>query len=56
MAVVQENKKKLHPVLDFWELNLYIDVHTAEADVCAEKLREWRRRSQKVALLDLRKA
>ncbi|KAK4312976.1 hypothetical protein Pmani_015641 [Petrolisthes manimaculis] len=56
MAVVQENKKKVRPVLDFRELNSYVDVHTAEADICAEKLREWRRRGQKVALLDLRKA
>ena len=56
MAVVQQNKKKVRPVLDFRELNSYVDAHTAEADVCVEKLREWRRRGQKVALMDLRKA
>lgn len=56
MAVVQQNKKKVRLVLDFQELNAYVDVHTAEADVCAEKLRDWRRRGQRVALIDLPKA
>ena len=56
MAVVQENKKKVRPVLDFRELNSYIEAHTADADVCAEKLREWRRQGTKVAVLDLSSA
>ena len=56
MAVVQQNKQKVRPVLDFRELNTYLNLHTAEADVCAEKIREWRRRGQKIALIDLRKA
>ena len=56
MAVVQQNKKKVRPVLDFRELNSHVNVHTAEADICAEKLREWRQRGYKVALIDLRKA
>ena len=56
MAVVQPNKKKVHPVLDFRELNSYLDAHTGEADVCAEKIRDWRRQGQRVALVDLRKA
>ncbi|KAG0699585.1 hypothetical protein GWK47_002949 [Chionoecetes opilio] len=56
MAVVQRNKKKVRPVMDFRELKSYLDVHTADVDVCAEKIREWRRRGQRVALLDLRKA
>lgn len=30
MADVQHNKKKVHPVLDFQELNIYPDVLTAE--------------------------
>ena len=56
MAVVQRNKQKVRPVLDFRELNSHLDLHTAEADVCTEKLRECRRRGQQVALIDLRKA
>ena len=56
MAVVQRNKEKVRPVLDFRELNSHLSLHTAEADVCSEKIREWRRHGQKTALLDLRKA
>lgn len=36
MALKQQNKKK---VLDFRELNSHVDIHTAEADICVEKLR-----------------
>ena len=37
MAVVQQNKSKMRPVLDFRELNGYVDAYTAHADVlCAE--------------------
>ena len=43
-------------MLDFRELNSHLDAHTGEADVCAEKIREWRRQGQRVALVDLRKA
>ena len=56
MAVVQQNKQKVRPVLDFRELNSHLNLHTADADVCSEKIREWRRRGQRVALIDLRKA
>ena len=56
MAVIQDAKEKVRPVLDFRELNQYIDVHTREADVCAHKAREWRRRGTQVAMVDLRKA
>ena len=56
MAVIQEAKEKVRPVMDFRELNLYIDAHTREADVCAHKVREWRRRGVHVAMVDLRKA
>lgn len=56
MAVVQQNKQKVRPVLDFRELNTHLNLHTADADVCTEKIREWRRRGQEVSLIDLRKA
>ncbi|XP_045105468.1 uncharacterized protein LOC123500980, partial [Portunus trituberculatus] len=51
-----QNKQKVRPVLDFRELNTHLNLHTAEADVCTEKIREWHRRGQKVSLMDLRKA
>ncbi|KRZ70050.1 hypothetical protein T08_11681, partial [Trichinella sp. T8] len=35
MAVIQRNKKKVRPVMDFRELNSYIENHTADADVCS---------------------
>ena len=56
MAVIQEAKEKVRPVLDYRELNRYIDAHTREADVCAHKTREWRRRGTNVAMVDLSKA
>ncbi|KRY27734.1 Pol polyprotein, partial [Trichinella spiralis] len=56
MAVIQRNKKKVRPVMDFRELNAHIESHTADADVCSQKLREWRRQGVNVALIDLKKA
>ncbi|XP_043237710.1 uncharacterized protein LOC122389602 [Amphibalanus amphitrite] len=56
MAVVQLNKQKVRPVMDFREMNTHVDTFTADADVCNEKLREWRKLGRDVALLDLNKA
>ena len=56
MAVVQPNQDKVRPVLDYRELNGHIAAHTADADVCAEQLRRWRRHGSSVAVVDLRKA
>jgi hypothetical protein len=56
MAVLQENKGKVRPVLDYRELNQYIKSHTGDSDVCCEKLRRWRRLGRNVKILDLRKA
>ena len=56
MAVIQQNKEKVRPVLDYRELNEHVDAFTARADVCAQKLREWRRAGSNVSMLDLRKA
>ena len=42
MAVLQKNKQKVRPVMDYRELNEHVDAYTASADVCAQKLREWR--------------
>lgn len=56
MAVIQREKSKVRPVMDFREVNTYLDPHTADADVCVDKIREWRRCGRDVALLDLRDA
>ena len=48
IAVLQQNKLKVHPVLDFRELNEYIDAYTAHTDVCTQKLKEWRKKGSNV--------
>lgn len=53
LAVVQASKGKVRPVLDFRELNAFIDNFTADADVCASKLREWRRMGMNTSVIDL---
>ena len=55
-AVVQQNKPKVRPVLDYREINGHVEIYTADMDACGEKLREWRKMGTDVALLDLRKA
>ena len=56
MAVVQEQKQKVRPVLDYRELNSFVDAFTANAEVCMQKLREWQRQGVNVLLLDLQNA
>ena len=52
MAVIQHTKGKVRPVMDYRELNEYIDAFTVVEDVCTAKLREWRQQGVNVALLD----
>ena len=40
MAVVQDTKGKVRPVLDFRELNIYVQSHTGDNDICDETLRK----------------
>ena len=56
VAVIQQNKQKIRPVLDYRELNDHMDPFTARADICTEKLREWCRAGSNVSVLDLRKS
>ena len=56
MAVVQQNKSKVRPVMDYRELNQYVDTFMADADVCASKLRVWHQHGPNVSLFDLRRA
>ena len=41
-------------MLDYWELNGFVDAFTANAEVCAQKLTEWRQQGVNLLLLDLR--
>ena len=45
MAVLQEKKDKVRPVLDFRELNEFVECSGADAHVCDEKLITWRQKS-----------
>ena len=56
MAILMQNKSKVHPVMDFWELNHHVIAFTANTDVCMAKLHEWRQKGSSVSLLDLRRA
>ena len=56
MAIEQGNKSKVRPVLDYRELNSHVPAHTADADVCADTLRRWRRHGANVAIVDLKRA
>ena len=56
MAIFQQNKDKVRPVMAFRELNSHVDAFTANSDVCADKIREWRRLGTNVAIVDLRRA
>ena len=56
MAVIQKNKEKVRPCLDFRELNSHVDVYSGSADVCSDKLRQWRRLGSSIAVCDLRDA
>ena len=56
MAVVQQSKSKVRPVMDSWELNQYVDTFIADADVCASKLWRWFQHGPNVCLFDLRRA
>ncbi len=56
MAVKQENKRKVRPVLDYRELNEHILSFTGDSAVCEETLLRWRREGVNVQMFDLRKA
>ncbi|KAI0985832.1 hypothetical protein GJ496_004989 [Pomphorhynchus laevis] len=56
LAVAQESKNKMRPVMDFRQLNSYISSHTAESYACILKLRNWRRWVDNLSLIDLRRA
>ena len=53
MAILQENKWKVQPIMDYCEFNEHVDAYTASTDICAQNLRKWQQQSPKVAVLDL---
>ena len=54
MAVVQENKGKVQPVIDYHELNGFVKSHTRNSEVCPESIRRWRLMEDRVGILDLK--
>lgn len=58
LAVVQPTKDKVRPVLDFRELNKFVECHTGDdvIDVCEETLRKWRRVGTEASVVDLKSA
>ena len=56
MAVVQANKGKVRPVLDYRELNDHVSSHTSESVICAKSIRRWRQMGSNLKIVDLRKA
>ena len=56
MAVEQESKGKVRPVMDFRELNQYVESYTGDSDACDETLRKWRTSDGDPGILDLRNA
>ena len=54
MAILQENKQKVRPVMDYRELNEHVNAYMAIVNVCAQTMREWRQQGPQVAIVDLR--
>ncbi|MEM7283949.1 MAG: retropepsin-like aspartic protease [Pseudomonadota bacterium] len=55
-AVEQTNKKKVRPVLDYREMNGWVDIYTGASVICASTIRKWRRKGVDCAVLDLKDA
>ena len=56
MAILQESKQKVWPVMDYCELNEPVNSYMANADVWAQTMPEWRQQGPKAAIVDLRRA
>lgn len=56
LAVYHEHKDKVRPVLDYRELNQFVQSHTADSEVCPETLRKWRRMGDRLGVVDLKDA
>ena len=57
MAVVQANKNKVRPVMDFRELNEFVECHLGtHAAACDKTVRRWRHMREPLKVLDLKSA
>ena len=58
LAVVQPTKDKVRPVMDYRELNQYVECHTGDEEtaICGEKIRRWRQFEGVLKIVDLRSA
>lgn len=58
LAVVQPTKDKVRPVMDYRELNAFVESHTGDEEiaVCAEKVRKWRQLQGELKMVDLKSA
>ena len=58
LAVVQPTKDKVRPVMDYRELNEFVECHTGDEAVaiCAEKVRKWRQLGGEIRVVDLKSA
>ena len=41
MAILQENKQKVQPKVDYCKLNEHVNAYTVNVYVCAKTMREW---------------
>ncbi len=56
MAIVQPKKDKVRPVMDYRELNQYVQSHTGESQTCADVMKRWRKMGTSLSTIDLRRA
>ena len=56
LAVVQPTKDKVRPLMDYQELNQFVESHTGDEQtaVCAEKVRKWRQLQGDLKVVDLK--
>lgn len=58
LAVFQPTKDKVRPVMDYRELNNFVECHTGDdmVAVCGDKIRKWRQLQGTLKILDLKSA
>ena len=58
LAVFQPTKDKVRPVMDYRELNDFVECHTGDdmVAVCGEKVRKWRQLQGELKVVDLKSA
>lgn len=54
--MIQQNKSKVYPVIDYRELNQHLSEVTADVNICANTLRKWHLQRSNIFLLNQRAA